>query len=187
MGLVPAAATASVIVSFADTKNIQGIDAVATGSGTLNVSALTPSVGSGRAFVNGQDAMIVVGPAPNFSNFSTYMFASGPATFGPGAPVIAWYGSGDNFGILGRLGILLLPEGYISGAPLYGTSHYPGRTVASLGLTPGTYVYTWGSGANADSLTIQVGTPVPEPGPLSSSTIAAAVFVIWRLRIKSGR
>jgi hypothetical protein len=30
-----------------------------------------------------------------------------------------------------------------------------------MGLTPGTYVYTWGSGANADSVTINI-SAVPE-------------------------
>jgi hypothetical protein len=39
------------------------------------------------------------------------------------------------------------------------------QSFASLGLTPGSYLYHWGSGANADSLTIEIGNPggaVPE-------------------------
>jgi hypothetical protein len=39
-----------------------------------------------------------------------------------------------------------------------GSSTFSGQTLASMGLTPGTYQYTWSS----DSLTVKIGT-VPEP------------------------
>ena len=45
------------------------------------------------------------------------------------------------------------------------TSTYLGKTFASLGLTPGTYVYTWGAGGHADSFTIDITSTsaIPEP------------------------
>ena len=43
-----------------------------------------------------------------------------------------------------------------SGAPLSETSTYLKASLASLGLTPGAYVYNWGSGDHADSFTIDV-------------------------------
>jgi hypothetical protein len=57
---------------------------------------------------------------------------------------------------------LNLPNGYVSGSPLSATSTYTSQTFASLGLTPGTYTWTWGSGPTADSFTVQIGA-VPEP------------------------
>jgi hypothetical protein len=51
----------------------------------------------------------------------------------------------------------------MSGASLSETSTYDDATFASLGITPGTYVYSWGSGANADMLTIIIGGSVAEP------------------------
>ena len=57
----------------------------------------------------------------------------------------------------GRLG---LPAGYVSGDPLANTATFDNANLESLGLTPGTYSYTWGSGDHADSLTIDI---VPEP------------------------
>jgi hypothetical protein len=41
-------------------------------------------------------------------------------------------------------------------------SVYANQSFKSLGLTPNVYVYQWGSGATADSLTIVIG-DVPEP------------------------
>lgn len=54
-----------------------------------------------------------------------------------------------------------LPGGYVSGAALNASSTWSGTTIESLGLTPGTYTWSWGTGGNADTLTINV---VPEPG-----------------------
>lgn len=51
----------------------------------------------------------------------------------------------------------------MSESPLSSSSTFDGETFASLGLTPGTYVYTWGGGADADSLTVKIGA-IPEPG-----------------------
>ena len=74
----------------------------------------------------------------------------------------------DGFGVDETLGQLILQRGYTSGTFLSDTDTFNG-SFATIGLTPGTYVWTWGSGADADSFTLQIGpatTPVPEPGSL---------------------
>jgi hypothetical protein len=55
-----------------------------------------------------------------------------------------------------------LPEAYVSGSPLSDTATYTGETISELGLTPGDYTWTWGSGPASDSFNLDIGT-VPEP------------------------
>jgi PEP-CTERM motif len=43
-----------------------------------------------------------------------------------------------------------------------GVDTYLSQTLSSLGPTPGTYEWTWGSGAN-QNFTLVVGSAVPEP------------------------
>ena len=58
-----------------------------------------------------------------------------------------------------------MPQGYVSGASLSSTSTYNGATLLSLGVTPGTYTWTWGTGVDADSFTLQIGPAgVPDAG-----------------------
>jgi hypothetical protein len=56
-----------------------------------------------------------------------------------------------------------VPDGYRSGDPLSDASIYLDQTFATLGIVEGTYIYRFGAGANADSLTVQIGPAVPEP------------------------
>jgi hypothetical protein len=70
-------------------------------------------------------------------------------------------GSGDAVAIAAA--DLVVPAGYVSGSALADSSTYDNRTFATLGATPGVYVYTLWSGATADSFTVDIGVPVPEP------------------------
>jgi len=63
---------------------------------------------------------------------------------------------------------VLVPQGYVSGDALSDSMTFTGSTFADLGVTPGTYVWTWGTGHDADSFTLQIGpTSVPEPASLA--------------------
>jgi hypothetical protein len=78
----------------------------------------------------------------------------------------------EKFGI-GNCGTrLLVSDGYFSGSPLSGTATWAGTTIASMQLTLGTYLWTWGAGATADSFTLNIGV-VPEP---SSSIITGCAL-----------
>ena len=60
-------------------------------------------------------------------------------------------------------GFILVPSGYVSDRALSDTATYTGQaTFSSLGVTPGTYEWTWGSGPN-QTFTLEIGTAVPEP------------------------
>jgi hypothetical protein len=144
-----------------------GSNVVESGSGTLNLTALTllanvsfnsvvfPLVGEAEA-----------GPSGNHS-FDEYCATTGPTSFGSAVITALSSGTGDYFGVNGASHFLFVPHGYVSGASLSGTSTFNSATLSSLGLTTGTYVWTWGANTTADSYTLNVGAaPTPEPGSL---------------------
>jgi VPDSG-CTERM motif len=57
-----------------------------------------------------------------------------------------------------------VPTGYVSGAALSDDMTFNNATFASLGVTPGTYVWTWGDGANQRFTLIIGGVGVPDGG-----------------------
>ncbi|MNL72451.1 hypothetical protein D3C87_1977660 [compost metagenome] len=60
----------------------------------------------------------------------------------------------------GFSGTVYLPVGYVSGSALSGATTFAGATFASLGVTPGTYTWTFGAGAAADSVVVTTGAVV---------------------------
>jgi PEP-CTERM motif len=147
-------AEASVVIDIYQS----GGDVITTESGSVDLTDLTynySSPGQGGMTPSAGD-IVIGGPA----NGDVYFSVSGPASFGTGGFASASSNSGDVFAI--GLGQLAVPSGYVSGTALSGSSTYDGQTLVSLGLTPGKYVYTWGSRPDADSLTVDI-TSVPEP------------------------
>ncbi len=142
-----------------------GGDVVATASGTLNLeglSFLAHDNGAENAFVFPTFGAVGVGPAP--SDTDEYGSGiSGPANFGTGIRTGASSGAGDAFVLNAFTGSLFVPRDYVSGSALSGSATFAGATLASLGIAPGAYVYSWGSGANADTFTIDIAPTVPEP------------------------
>ena len=133
-----------------------GPDVVWSGSGSFNLTALT-SAGSntiGAGFQASQ-AIWAIGPVAPIDQYSgTFSY---PTTFG-GSGIGVTSSTGSTFGILpggsGRL--LYVPSGYTSNTNISGTSTYANNTIAGMGLTPGTYTWSWGSGANASSLVMTI-------------------------------
>jgi PEP-CTERM motif len=144
-----------------------GANVVVAGSGAIELAGLTffsSGTGVGPGAVEGSSGVAWVGMAG--ASVDLYRGATGPASFGTGGTISGSSGAGDAFGLLGTaittFPLLLVPPGYVSGSALSGSSIFDSATIASLGLTVGTYVYTWGSGASADRLTVDIGA-VPEP------------------------
>ncbi len=146
-----------------------GANVVATGSGSLNLSALgnggdllaAPKVN--LSFISGccfsPLSLIAVGSAAfayAYNGFNGHPI-TGPASFGSGPEIDASSGSG-NLVTLISAAYLEVPTGYVSGSDLgTSTATWNNQTIVSLGLIVGTYVYTWGSGASADSFTLNIG------------------------------
>ncbi|MGE3819099.1 MAG: hypothetical protein AB7I30_06650 [Isosphaeraceae bacterium] len=181
---MPAAAPAGVVLSVYQS----GLDVEALGFGTVNTAGLTllpGGVSNNNVGVQPSTGFLIIGGTSGL----TFSGFSGPSGFGPsGTFTPATSFSGDTFGIFVNNGRMKLPAGYVSGSPLQSTATWLNTTLASLGLTDGTYVYTWGTGSNADSLTIVVGgtAAVPEPSPIVLSAVGVAVPLGRRLLKRRG-
>ncbi len=142
---------------------------VATGSGSIDLTGLNFSeTSSNSASLLPNAATEFTGPASPTLTDQYDTLVSGPNSWGTGGAAFPTSGSGDEVGIDGGV-FLFVPAGYVSGAPLTDTATYTGQTLASLGLTTGTYTYTY----PADTFTVQVeshGPSVPEPASLALLT-----------------
>lgn len=165
-------------------------DVVATASGSFNTTSLTSGTASAAALVwggfeFGSLANIggsVFGAGPS-TQMNVFAGISGPSSFGTGSRIFASSATGDRIGVSANAQ-LQLPLGYVSGTFLSGTATWANQSLSSLGLTPGQYVWTWGSGATADSLTLNISV-VPEPSTavlLLVGLAAAAPLLRRRLR-----
>ena len=144
----------------------QGGNVDFAGSGSFDLTGLDKSPGSGP----GTAAVVVIPQTATLSGglgpFDSTLYGGsfiGPSNFGPGISGFSFpsSGTGSPFqfnGPSGGVADLIVPFGYVSGTVLSDTSVYSGQTAASLGMTPGTYTWTWDGGA--DSLVLNV---LPEP------------------------
>jgi len=146
-----------------------GSNVVATGSGAIDLTGLggPGSDNQGQSAIEPGSAFIITGPT-GISDADSYAGFSGPTSFGLGTGMVTFAnsGSGDLVGILGAgaLQFLLVPRGYVSGNALSDSSTYNGATFTNLGITPGTYTWTWGTGANQNFTLDAVATGVPDSG-----------------------
>jgi hypothetical protein len=143
-----------------------GPNVVWSGSGSFNLTSLTlnqnfPGVTGGfnRAF-----AQFIVGPtspAPattySGSSFTTFPTSFGPTPGGLGPSS----SSGSLFGIVQTAGTggpreVAVPQGYVSGTVISGSMTYNSQTIAGMGLTPGTYTWSWGTGGNTSTLVMTI-------------------------------
>jgi hypothetical protein len=135
----------------------QGSNVVATGSGAIDLTGLGFLLsGSGPGgLLSPNNGGLAIGSGGE----DQYALVSGPANFGSGDLTLSSSNTGDPVDISSPF--LGVPTGYVSDSPLSDTSTYNGQTFSSLGVTPGTYEWTWGSGAN-QNFTLVVGSGVPE-------------------------
>ncbi len=154
-----------------------GSDVVATGSGAINLTGLTfHQSGS----VNpGLNPRYFIYTGPTSSSVDLYVEPSGSYSFGRlgSDSTSASSGSGDMVGVSNGFllyghkypTVLVVPRGYVSGTSLSGSATYSGKTFATLGVRPGTYAWTWGTGTN-QNFTLQI---LPGPNISNFSTRAS--------------
>jgi hypothetical protein len=150
--------------AFTFTFSEVGADVQLTGSGSLNLGGLsfTETANFTGAFAIPNSGVVGV------FNVSYDFYAgslSGPGTFGPGGEATSLVISGDSV-LLSLVDGLSVPVGYMSGDPLSNSATFANSSIASMGLTPGTYVYSWSTQSGEDTLTVVVregAVAVPEP------------------------
>ena len=149
--------TSGVSGNFNVTITQVGPDVVWSGSGSFNLTALTSSgPGSVSSGFNAGQAIWAIGVSgltDTYSGVTTY-----PTTFGIGGVGVT-SSLGSIFGILsgpsGRS--LYVPSGYVSNTTISGSATYASQTIAGMGLTSGTYTWSWGSGGNTSTLVMIIG------------------------------
>lgn len=175
-----------------------GNNVVANGSGTLNLADLSlqgtagggsyiwathPSIGIGPEYI--------VGHAIKEDDYQGPIV--GPTNFGTGGAFNANAGSGDLVEMVPPNDIYVY-SGYVSGSQITNSSTWTDTNFTDLGLTPGTYTWTWGSAENADSFTLIIGRSEQNSIPTLStwaltslaSLMALAALVTLRRRRQSG-
>jgi hypothetical protein len=175
-----AAASQRAEAAFTFTLLEEGGDVVATGTGTLNVAAFIDSVDISPNTTNvlqpSSGAIARIGP-----DYTIYFGPVWPVSFGPGLFTAASTASGASVGISAVDGLLVVPLGYVSNGPLAAAMTFSGVTFASLGVTPGSYIFNWGEGETADSFTVQIG-PAAVPEPASALLLGAGLLGLASVR-----
>jgi hypothetical protein len=152
---------------FVVTIDQVGANVVATGSGQIDLTGnilFDPQEGFSFSSLLPKLAQIFVGSGIN----QRYRVPTGdsPTNFGTGDITFAFNSNGPSVGFeffAGGMTNLLVPVGYVSDTALSNGFTINNATFAGLGVTPGTYTWTWGPGAD-QSFTIQASVPGPIAG-----------------------
>ena len=165
-----------------------GSNVVATGSGEIDTTGLDGSTSSGTAFP-------FIGPNTSYIYMGTGEYEgigvsiTGPSNFGSGSFNEASSSGGDPAGIHPSAAqTVYFPNGYISGSALSDGATWDDATLASLGLTAGTYVWTYGSLAD-QTFTLDIvaptATPLPAALPVFATGLGAVGLFGWRRKRKA--
>ena len=170
--------------AFTITLEQMGANVVATGSGAINLTGLTLET-TGQDFVALMQAS--TGLIETAGNGDVYGGFTGPTSFGNGGSFAPNTSSGDFAGIDGAGGNLGVPAGYVSNTALSDSMTFNSATFASLGVTPGTYVWTWGTGLPNQNFKLVIGSvggPGVPDGGWTVSLLGCALVGLAALRRK---
>jgi hypothetical protein len=157
-----------------------GSSVVATYTGTMNTASLfsvtTQNVTSTFIASCGSEFMNINSTPAEIYGATTAI--SGPSNLGPPCPGTTYLPSthsGDDFGFL--MGSIYLPKSYVGGSTLSGMDTWDSTTISGLGLTSGTYTYTWGTDSAADLIVFDIAA-VPEPASVGLLFLVLLVLVV---------
>lgn len=164
-----------------------GSDVVITGSGTILTDVLHYDIISSIGVISPTE-YFCIGPSQLTEvDFWTGGTLSGPSNFGSGPESFASSGTGDMMGLdfSWTGGGLALPRGYTSGYPLESTSTYLSHTFETLGMTEGTYVWTYGY--NVITLNVGGSEEVPTLSEWGMILLALLLLALGTMAIRSRR
>lgn len=168
--LVPLLALASVTdarAAFTMYLYESGGNVVASGSGSLNTSGAGCGPTGTQVIKPSPGGMLYTGGTLGSNAICKIYSLSGPATFGTGETLVSANSSSGTYVAIGFLS-LGVASTYVSGTQITSGAVFNGKTLAGLGVTCGTYVWTWGSGTDADSYTLEACTAPPPPPTVTS-------------------
>ena len=167
-----------------------GSNVVATGNGAFDLTGLPVKArGFSNALIQPFLGNIVTGSSNSCDVYGTMI--TGPSSFGIGIETLASIGIGDLVGMAfngGHESFLLVPVGYVSGTALSDSATYNNLTLGTPVVTPGTYVWTWGDGAD-QRFTLKIGSvgvPGVPDGGSTVSLLGCALLGLAGLRRKLG-
>ncbi len=153
-------------------------------TGSLNLTDLS-LVGGGtilRPFVEPIKGEFTLDTAGADSNDTYNGVFSTPGAFGTGGLSLGTSGTGGPLGFVS--GRLFVPDGFTGGS-ISATSIFSGQSFSTLGISPGTYTWSWGSGMNADSMMMNV---VPEPSAFLFLAVVGLLYCsFFSYRLRKGR
>ena len=166
----------------------QGSNVVASGSGAIDLTGLlflgsNPGTYFGTTsylFPSGDQIRTGFFDTSSTSSvadvyWNTLVTLNGPTNFGSGLSSNASSSSGDIVGL--TRDFIDVPSGYVSDSVLSNSATWDNSTFTSLGVTPGTYVWTWGSGADQSfTLDVQGSAPSSAPEPSSLALLGAGLL-----------
>ena len=151
--------------AYTVTLQQMGANVVANGSGAFNLTGLTFFSGdfvvpqmnaSFGAILTGQ---VLGGVVTGYTGFT------GPTSFGPGGFFSPSLAAETLSAFRAVLHALYVPQGYVSNTALSNSMTFNSATLDSLGVTPGTYVWSWGTGLPNQNFTLIIGgAGVPDGG-----------------------
>ena len=173
--VVASAANAAVIVTIEES----GGDVVATAVGSLDVSGATScgpvTVPALLEFNAPDDYAYLIGPSGGAAGSACLglVFSTAQSLYGSAFSTFPDSGTGGRFGVeVSASSQVYLPAGYVSGTAISASSTWAGQSLADLNLTPGTYLFDYGS----DRITFNV--VDPSTGRPGGST-AVPVMPLW--------
>jgi hypothetical protein len=168
---------ASVIINVTETGG--GVDLAA--SGTLDLTGLT-NFGFSSAYpqVIPNQGYVIIGGGGGSVFTQIYRGLSGPTTFGTGGQTLRTSAPGDLISISNFGQWLSVANGFVSGSAISGSTSFVGATIASLGMNPGTYTWSWSN----DFVSLVVPgpnvIPLPMALPLLGTGLGLMGLVSWR-------
>ena len=159
-----------------------GSNVIATDYGEVSLAGLSLSYGDFPYYqrINATNGIAAVGGSNVLTDVYSGSISGGSLGSGQN-DFNANSSSGNIFGVYGH-SFILVPYGYVSGSVLSGTSTFTNVSLASMGLSLGTYHFSWG-GATDQAATVNVET-VPEPSSYALFGLGAlALVVVYRGRL----
>jgi hypothetical protein len=159
-----------------------GGDVVFEGTGSFDLTAwsYTLDIERGTTAQFGTGGLFL-GSGVYTGHYNTPTDWTGPSTIPVSSPGAATTSTGPLHGLIWSGPRLFVTTGYVSEQSIAGSAIFAGQTFATLDLTPGTYEWTWGSGASFDSFTLNVSAvPVPAAVWLFGSGLLGLVGVARR-------